>query len=146
MLQFWSNIVPRLLQLGKFIFYIYLNNTIISHLNIVILNPIEGVVELRINALQVLHGEFLAQHPLIEGHCEARVDELAVVEGHGNEATDELKVGQVVGVHLRGRVDLQRVVALVGVLKEAVHWVQHLVTQLEEPFSVINKIISKHTH
>lgn len=52
---------------------------------------------------------------------------------HGDEAAYEAEVGEVVGVDGGGRVDLQAVVALAGVLKQAVHGVQHLVGQQEEP-------------
>ena len=41
--------------------------------------------------------------------------------------TYKLEVMQVVGVDVRRWVDLQRVIVLVGVLKEAVHWIKNLV-------------------
>lgn len=41
----------------------------------------------------------------------------------------------MVGVDGRGRVDLQTVVALAGVLEQAVHGVEDLVGQQEEPFA-----------
>lgn len=44
------------------------------------LDPDKGVVELRVNGLQVLGGQLLAQHLLVERHAEAIVDELPVVE------------------------------------------------------------------
>ena len=58
------------------------------------------------------------------------------VSHHGDEASDELEVHEVVGVDLRGRVDLQAVVVLVGVLEHPVHRVQQLVGQHEEPLAV----------
>lgn len=58
---------------------------------------------------------------------------------HGNEASDEAEVGQVVGIDGGCWVDLQTVVALAGVFKQTVHGVQHLVRQEEEPFPA-------HTH
>lgn len=54
---------------------------------------------------------------------------------HCDEAADEAEVGEVVWVDGGGRVDLQAVVALASVLKQAVHGIQHLVGQQEEPFS-----------
>ena len=42
------------------------------------------------------------------------------------QLTDEFEVVQVIRVDIGGRVDLKGVVVLVGVLKQAVHWVQHL--------------------
>lgn len=52
---------------------------------------------------------------------------------HGDEAADEAEVGEVVGVDGGGRVDLQAVVVLARILEEAVHGVEHLVGQQEEP-------------
>lgn len=52
---------------------------------------------------------------------------------HGDEAADEAEVGEVVGVDGGGGVDLQAVVVLARVLEEAVHGVEHLVGQEEEP-------------
>lgn len=52
---------------------------------------------------------------------------------HGNEAADEAEVGEVVRVDGGGGVDLQAVVVLAGILEEAVHGVEHLVGQKEEP-------------
>lgn len=53
---------------------------------------------------------------------------------HGDEASDEAEVCEVVGVDGGGRVDLQTVVVLSGIFKQTVHWVQHLMGQQEEPF------------
>ena len=55
---------------------------------------------------------------------------------HGDEASDELEVLEVVGVDVGRRVDLQTVVVFTGVFKQAVHGVQHLVGQQEEPLPV----------
>lgn len=55
------------------------------------------------------------------------------VPHHGDEASDEAEVGEVVGVDGGGRVDLQTVVVLAGVLEQTVHGVQDLVGQQEEP-------------
>lgn len=51
-----------------------------SNLYIVVPDPAKGIVELRINGLQVLHGEFFVEHPLVEWHREARVDEFPMVQ------------------------------------------------------------------
>jgi hypothetical protein len=47
----------------------------------------------------------------------------------------------MVGIDIAGRIDLQAVVVLVGVLEEAVHRVQHLVGDSEEPFACHTPII-----
>lgn len=52
---------------------------------------------------------------------------------HGDEASDEAEVREVVGVDGGGRVDLQTVVVFAGVFEQTVHGVQHLVGQQEEP-------------
>ena len=57
----------------------------------------------------------------------------ALITDHSDEPADEPKVHEVVWVDGGGGVDLQAVVAVVGVLKEAVHGVEHLVGEVEEP-------------
>lgn len=54
---------------------------------------------------------------------------------HRDEAADEAEVREVVGVDGRGWVNLQAVVALASILKQAVHRIQHFVGQQEEPLS-----------
>lgn len=54
---------------------------------------------------------------------------------HSNEASNELEVLQVIRVDVGGRVDLQTVVVLPSILKQTVHWVEHLMREQEEPFS-----------
>lgn len=46
---------------------------------------------------------------------------------HGDEASNELEVFEVVGVDVGGGVYLKAVVVFASVLKQAVHGVQHLV-------------------
>lgn len=54
---------------------------------------------------------------------------------HGDEASNELEVLEVVGVDVGRRVDLQAVVVLASVFEQAVHGVENLVGQQEEPLS-----------
>lgn len=63
---------------------------------------------------------------------------------HGNEASDEAEVRKVVGVDGGSRVDLQTVVVLAGVFKQAVHGVEHLVGQQEEPLPAEREDTSHH--
>ena len=49
-----------------------------------------------------------------------------IFSGERQFLTDELEVMKMIGVDIGGGVDLQRVVVLVRVLKQTVHWVQHL--------------------
>lgn len=53
---------------------------------------------------------------------------------HGDEASDELEVLEVVRVDVGRRVDLQTVVVLASILKQTVHGVQYLMREQEEPF------------
>jgi len=52
---------------------------------------------------------------------------------HGDEASDELEVLEVIGVDVGRRVDLQTVVVLASILKQTVHGVQDLMREQEEP-------------
>lgn len=52
---------------------------------------------------------------------------------HGDEASDELKILEVVWVDIGGRVDLETVVIFTSIFKQAVHGVQNLMGQQEEP-------------
>lgn len=58
------------------------------------------------------------------------------VSHHGDKASNEAEVGEVVRVYGRGGVYLQTVVIFTGVLKQTVHRVQHLMGQQEEPLPV----------
>lgn len=55
---------------------------------------------------------------------------------HGNEASYELEILEVVRVDVGSRVDLQTVVIFTGIFKQAVHGVQNLMGQQEEPLPV----------
>lgn len=55
---------------------------------------------------------------------------------HGDEASYELEILEVVRVDVGGRVDLETVVIFTGIFKQTVHGVQHLMGQQEEPFPV----------
>ena len=44
------------------------------------LDPYEGVVVFRVNGLQVLNGQLLVQHLLVEGHAETVVNKLPMKE------------------------------------------------------------------
>ena len=40
----------------------------------------------------------------------------------------------MIGIHRRGGIDLEAVVVVVGILKQAVHGVQHFVGHVKKPF------------
>lgn len=52
---------------------------------------------------------------------------------HGNETSNKLEIFEVVWVDVGGGVDLETVVIFAGIFKQAVHGVQHLMGQQEEP-------------
>lgn len=55
---------------------------------------------------------------------------------HGNEASYELEILEVVRVDVGRGVDLETVVIFTGIFKQAVHGVQNLMGQQEEPLPV----------
>lgn len=52
---------------------------------------------------------------------------------HGNEASYEPEILEVVRIDVGGGVDLETVVIFTGIFKQAVHGVQDLMGQQEEP-------------
>ena len=94
----------------------------------------QGCVVLWIDGLDILHDKFLVQHPFVERHGESRVDKLAVVKRHGNKSADKLEVMQMVRVDKRGWINLETIVVLVGIFKQAIHRIKHLMGQKEKPF------------
>jgi hypothetical protein len=64
-----------------------------------------------------------------------------VIQGHGDESTNKFEIMQMVRVNKGRSVDLEAVVVLVGVLEQAVHWVQHLMGQQKEPFPCYSSIV-----
>lgn len=68
---------------------------------------------------------------------------------HGNEASYELEILEVVRVDVGSRVDLQTVVIFTSIFKQAVHGVQNLMRQQEEPLPArkdATKISKGHNH
>lgn len=53
---------------------------------------------------------------------------------HGNEASYELEVLEVVRVDVGRRVDLQTVVVFASILKQTIHGVQDFMRKQKEPF------------
>ena len=52
---------------------------------------------------------------------------------HGDEASDEAEICEVVGINGGSWVDLQTVVVLAGIFEQTVHGVENLVGKKEEP-------------
>ena len=75
----------------------------------------------------------------VEGREGGRIEARSVTQvsfstpHHGNHSTHKSEVCQVLWVNGGGRVYLQHVIVLSRILKQAVHGVEHLVGELEEP-------------
>ena len=61
-----------------------------------------------------------------------------MIQSHSNESPDELEIMQMVRIDIGGRVYLETVVVLVGVLEKTVHRIQNFVGEEEEPLSAKN--------
>ena len=103
--------------------------------DVVLLNPHQRIVKLRVDAFYIFHHELLPQHSFVEGHREAGINEPPVVQRHRDEPPYELEVRQVFGVDVRRWVYLEAVVVLVGVLEQTVHGVEGFVRDQEEPLA-----------
>ena len=58
-----------------------------------LLDPHEGVVEFRVDTLQVLNSQFLTQHLLVEWHAETVVYKFSVIQGLPRERGREGRRG-----------------------------------------------------
>lgn len=79
-----------------------------------------------------LHQSYYSYNDLSKKYESARYK----LTNHGNEASDELEILEVVRVDVGSRVDLKTVVIFTSVFKQAVHGVQNLMGQKEEPLPV----------
>jgi len=64
-------------------------------------------------------------HQLSCSSTQNTVNHHGLTADHGNESSHEAEIQQMIGINGRRRIDLQTVVAVVGVLEETVHWVEH---------------------
>ena len=55
------------------------------------------------------------------------------VSYHCNEPPNELEILQMIWIDIRGWVNLQAVIVLIGVFKKTVHWIEHFVGQQKKP-------------
>jgi len=56
-----------------------------------------------------------------------------MVSYHCNEPPDELEILQMIWIDVRGWVNLQAVIVLIGVFKKTVHWIEHFMGQEKKP-------------
>lgn len=92
-------------------------------------------MELSINPFHVCECYFFPQYHLVEGANEEGVKESSMEDGQTDHPANEFEVVEMFRVDPRVRIDLQRVVVVRRVLKQAIERVEHLVGQEEEEFS-----------
>jgi hypothetical protein len=56
-----------------------------------------------------------------------------MVSYHCNKPPDELEILQMIWINVRGWVNLQAVIVLIGVFKKTVHWIEHFMGQEKKP-------------
>ena len=71
--------------------------------------PSQALVERPIDALQVSDGGILTESRLVEARDEESTKEALMESGHSDDASNKLEVGKMVGVGVRGWVDLEGV-------------------------------------
>mmetsp|Transcript_34163 Transcript_34163/g.47568 ORF Transcript_34163/g.47568 Transcript_34163/m.47568 type:complete len:319 (+) Transcript_34163:452-1408(+) len=101
--------------------------------NLVPADPLEAFVVRRIDGLDVRERGLHAQHVLVEGAREVRVEQLLVIDGLPDEAPDELEVVEVVRIDVRVRVWLEYIRVVRGGGEQAVPGVEDLARQEQEP-------------
>jgi hypothetical protein len=100
-------------------------------------------MKLGIDALEIRQSDLLPQYHLVKANDKVRIKESAMENAETETATDKLEVVQMLRVNTRGGVDLQCVVVVRRVLEETIEWVEHLVREYKEEFSVYRSVRSK---
>lgn len=77
--------------------------------NVVGKHPIERFVQIWVNSLNIVQGDWLIQQHLVEWSGKAPIDMVAMEDGSAYYATHEVKVRQMVGIYTTVRIDLQSV-------------------------------------
>lgn len=92
-------------------------------------------MKLGVYTLEIGQGDLLLEDHLVESDDEVGVQETTVEDTQSEHTSDKLEVVQVFRVDSRVGVDLQRVVVVRRVLKQAVEGVEHFMREQEEEFS-----------
>ena len=82
-------------------------------------NPLQTPVEFCVDTFHIGNGDLLVQDHLVEGDDEEGVQEAAVEDSQTDHATDEAEVVEMLGVDGRVGVDLEGVVVVGRVFKQA---------------------------
>jgi hypothetical protein len=94
-------------------------------------------MELSVNTLHVREVDLLSEDHFVKGSDEEGVQESSVKDCKANNAADEFKVPKMLRIDARMRVDLKSVVVVCGVFEKTVERIEHLVTEKEKEFSVV---------
>lgn len=79
-----------------------------------------------IHTLQVRNCHFLLQDHLIKADNEVGVQEPTMEDTQAQASTDEFEIVQVLRIDTRGRINLEGIVVMCGIFKEAVEGIEHL--------------------
>lgn len=78
-------------------------------------HPIQTPVESFVDTLEIGDCNLFAKDHLVEAWDEECVEEAPMEDGHSDDASDELEIGEMFGVDVRGGVDLEGVTVHGGV-------------------------------
>jgi hypothetical protein len=96
-------------------------------------HPGQTSVQLRIHPLYILQRDRLVQQLFIKRQREPSFQLVIVKNGYPQNPPDEMKIGQMLRIDGRIRIDLQRVVVVPAVLEQPVLRVEHLPRQQMQP-------------
>jgi len=115
--------------------------------------PVQVSVHVRIHRLEIGQCDLLLQDHLVERHNKESVQETTMENGQSDNTSNEFEIVQMFRVDARMRVDLEGIVVMSRVLKQAIERIEHFVREQEEEFSikVKNKELAtdsrrRHTH
>ena len=84
-------------------------------------------MESLVDTLEVGDRDLFTEDHLVEAGDEESVKETAMEDGHSDNAPDELEVGQMLGVDVRGGVNLEGVAVHGRIGEEPIGWIEHVV-------------------
>jgi hypothetical protein len=103
------------------------------------LHPSQRLMHISIDHGHILQPDRTSKSELINTRGEVSIEEAAMVDGETDCSADELEVVEVLGVDGRVGVELEGVVALLGVLEEAEGGVEDGVGEEEEELAVSDR-------
>ena len=66
-------------------------------------------MERLVDTFEIGDGDLFTEDHLVEARDEESIEETAVEDGHSDDASDELEVGEMLGIDVRRGVDLEGV-------------------------------------